>query len=304
MSASIAFAVGNALQELDSAVEWFVYRREGDTMDAIETRCVLLNVVARPGIMAQEGSLDDRHLRTCDSIDRLALSIVAGTYASGASDASGASGPLPDLDVGEDEDETQPRDNQVSSSKLMYHARLAAAIAFRVHDESAREQIDGADASATQTRCRSQEPNSAATTASSAIDGSNESNFKDESSAGAGDRENWILMEQEFEGTCQRVLRSMQLVGAAGGRSEDTTGGLGGGSRVRAPLPPMWMRPWLNAIGILSLVWVWAGFVGMMMGLYLLSAEVWADNGNSEWSILILGGIGLVMLVLGTVAFI
>ena len=52
MSASIAFAVGNALQELDSAVEWFVYRREGDTMDAMETRCVLLNVVARPGIIA------------------------------------------------------------------------------------------------------------------------------------------------------------------------------------------------------------------------------------------------------------
>ena len=54
------------------------------------------------------------------------------------------------------------------------------------------------------------------------------------------------------------------------------------------------------------MVWVWAGFVGMMMGLYLLSAEVWAEEGDSgsRWSIVILGGIGLMMLLLGTAAFI
>jgi len=56
---SIAIAVGNALQDLDSAVEWFVYRRQGGCMNPAEARSVLLNIVARPGIVAREESLDD-----------------------------------------------------------------------------------------------------------------------------------------------------------------------------------------------------------------------------------------------------
>lgn len=74
--------------------------------------------------------------------------------------------------------------------------------------------------------------------------------------------------------------------------------------RVRAPIPDPWVQPWMNAIGIVSLVYAWAGFVGMLLGLYLLSAEVWAEQDESGWSIALLAGIGLCMMVLGTVAFI
>jgi len=165
---------------------------------------------------------------------------------------------------------------------------------------------DGGDSGVIRPRHDSQEPQSAAV-ADSVSDGDKDVDKDEDKDPGnqhesnAGD--NWALMEHEFDATCQRVVQSLRLVGAGRG-SQDSAGKAGGEMRVHAPLPPAWLRPWLNAVGITSMVWVWAGFVGMMMGLYLLSAEVWADERGSGWSIVILGGIGLMMLLLGTAAFI
>jgi len=115
------------------------------------------------------------------------------------------------------------------------------------------------------------------------------------------------VLEGEFEAMCRRAVRGMRL-GGAGSSSDDMPGGESGPSialpRVHAPLPESWLRPWLNMVGITSLVYVWSGFVGMVLGLYLLSAEVWTEQTRSEWSIALLSGAGMIMMGLGVVAFI
>lgn len=73
---------------------------------------------------------------------------------------------------------------------------------------------------------------------------------------------------------------------------------------ARTPVPPESIRPWLAVIGILSLVWVWAGIVGVLLGLYLLSAEAWTVQEGAGGSIAVLVVIGFAMAGLGVAAYV
>lgn len=67
---AISAAIVSALSDLDSAVEWFVYGQRSTALAPSEVRALLLNVVARPGLVGSE-SLSTAGLRSYRLIDDL-----------------------------------------------------------------------------------------------------------------------------------------------------------------------------------------------------------------------------------------
>lgn len=55
-------------------------------------------------------------------------------------------------------------------------------------------------------------------------------------------------------------------------------------------------RPLLTAATILALTFVWAGFLGVMLSLYLMSAEVWQESRGAGITLIVLSVCGAVML--------
>jgi len=244
-------------------------------------------VIADPGLIGGGRRLDDSELRSDDFLSRMGRVARAAV---GPQDAH------PDAD----------------EDRVQAVSKLAAALAHRVHSEAALLLASPGQADRRGIDRPSIASRGAGRPSQKVRSGLNkrESGTPEADTGGALDeaRENWAVFAAEFEATSQRVLRSLRLTRGREPAHTDAVslspGARHSSSEERPPLPEPWMRPWLNAIGILSLVWIWAGFVGMMLGLYLLSAEVWAEQSNSEWSIALLIGIGFAMMVLGTTSFI
>lgn len=78
---------------------------------------------------------------------------------------------------------------------------------------------------------------------------------------------------------------------------------------LKAPMPSADMaafnqaRPVLTAATILALVQLWAGFLGGVLALYLLSAEVWEEEPEAIWSMVILAVSGALMILLAAGGF-
>lgn len=78
---------------------------------------------------------------------------------------------------------------------------------------------------------------------------------------------------------------------------------------LKSPLPSSDMesfnraRPVLTAAAIIALVYIWAGFLGVVLSLYLLSAEVWRDEPDAVYSMVTLAAAGAVMVMLAIGGF-
>jgi len=106
--------------------------------------------------------------------------------------------------------------------------------------------------------------------------------------------DNWFVLAEEFQGSCARANQGMQLnAGQIANKVSDAP----------SPLPPNWMQPWLNTIGIVSLMMIWGGILGVILGVYLVTAEAWVDEPRSASSIATLLACGALMVATGLPAF-
>lgn len=216
---AISSAVVTSLVDLDAAVEWFVYRRNGragfgpaqNALTLDDVRLTLLQVVATPGLVSSGTPLDSPDSGTKGSIERLGRIALAAIPREGQGYVAGS-----------------PTSRE--SSKTHNAAVLAAALAHRVQLKTT------ARASQPQNSViEPKQPTMQRTQPESASDGTGEGGKSgygaadraallhgdpDPASHSAGSsvedaRENWAVLEGEFEATCRRVLMGLRLAGAA-----------------------------------------------------------------------------------------
>lgn len=126
--------------------------------------------------------------------------------------------------------------------------------------------------------------------------------------------EDWSVFAAEFEATWARATQGVRLSAAARDSADlvhlGQQAGLRVGSVATAKGVVVSSRPSrcttivLNVIGILALVQAWAGFLGMIVGLYLLSAAAWNDDSDATWSILSLSVCGVVIMCTAVAGFV
>lgn len=216
---AVSSAVVTSLVDLDAAVEWFVYRRNGRTgfgpsqnpLTLDDVRWTLLQVVAFSGLVSSGRPLDAPDSGTKGSIERLGRVALAAIPREGQGYVAGS-----------------PTSRE--SSRTQNAAVLAAALAHRVQLKTtarASQPQNSVIEPKQPTMQRAQHESSSDGTGEGGKSGDGAVDRAallhgdaDPASHSAGSsvedaRANWAVLEGEFEATCRRVLRGLRLAGAA-----------------------------------------------------------------------------------------
>lgn len=124
--------------------------------------------------------------------------------------------------------------------------------------------------------------------------------------------DDWKVFALEFRATWARAVHGMRLAsaGPTSTRLESSADARGIGREAGAAHRPLQDRPsnctriLLNVVGIICLSQAWAGFLSLVVGLYLLSAASWLYHEDAPWTIMLLAICGLSMLVGAVVGFV